>query len=148
MVDLRFIEAHPYATDVFEWLSERRRFSNIRHPFRKCEFEHRILHDFISAVASSGLSCTRKALSSSHERGVQSTEQMLAQPKHLISYVQSLVRNHEGTGQLKVEIRKAWLNPEDRKIFNEKLKALLNEFEKSTSKFGEPVSILSIVTDG
>ena len=148
MVDLRFIEAHPYATDIFEWLSERRRFSNIRHPFRKYEFENRILKDFCTSIARSGLPCTREALSSTQDRGVPSTEEMLTQSEHLLGYVQSLVRSHEGTGQIKVEIKKAWLTPEDKKKFNEKFKALLDEFERSTSKFGEPVSILSIVTDG
>ena len=140
MSNANLIENHPYVTDVLEWLHERRRFSNIRHPFRKAEFENRILNQICCSL---GMQVFDKGSSP-----YPSTSQMLSKPEHLLGYVNALLKNHSGLGQTKVEIKKAWLCPEDKEKFKEKLESLLAEFEKSTSKFGEPVSILSIQTDG
>ena len=131
---------HPYVTDVHEWLHERRRFSNIRHPFRKAEFEDKILNQVCCSLGSS--------VFNKGDSPYPTTGQMLANPDALLGYMNALLKSHASSGQMKVEIKKAWLIPEDKEKFKEKMKALLNEFERSTSKFGEPVSILSIQTDG
>ena len=140
MVDANLIISHPYVTDVHEWLHERRRFSNIRHPFRKAEFENKILNQICCSLGS--------AVFGKGESPYPTTVQMLAKPDTLLGYMNALLKSHASSGQMNVEIKKAWLTPEDKEKFKEKMNALLAEFESSTSKFGEPVSILSIQTDG
>jgi hypothetical protein len=140
MSAIDLLEKHPYVTDVHEWLHERRRFSNIRHPFRKGEFENRILNQVCASLGN--------AVFDRGESPYPTTGQMLAKPDSLLGYVNELLRSHSSSGQMKVEIKKAWLTPEEKEKFKEKLSALLAEFEWSTSIFGEPVSILSIQTDG
>lgn len=140
MYDANLIISHPYVTDVHEWLHERRRFSNIRHPFRKAEFENKILNQVCCTL---GMAVFGKS-----ESPYPSTDQMLAKPDTLLGYVSALMKSHGSAGQMKVEIKKAWLIPEDGEKFKEKMNDLLTEFEMSTSKFGEPVSFLCLQTEG
>jgi hypothetical protein len=144
MIQTNFTRLHPYASDVFEWLRERRRFSNIRHPFRKSEFESKILNEVCAAFGSS--------IFGNSASPFPSTDCLLATPEHLVSYVRSLFANHKShnglENRLEIDLKKAWLKAEDKAQFKLKMKDLLAEFEKSTSVFGEPVSILTIQTDG
>lgn len=135
-----FFSVHPYANDVFEWLRERRRFSNIRHPFRKFDFESNILNEVCAGLGSS--------LFDKQTPAVPATDCLLSKPEHLLAYVQSLCANHKSPGCLEIGIKKAWLEEDEKKQFKIKLEALLAEFEKSTSILGEPLSILTIQTDG
>ena len=76
------------------------------------------------------------------------TDLLLSDPKHLLSYVESLVRSHYGQSHLEICVRKSWMLKNDNAAFKLKLKELLADFELSTSRYGEPVSILTIQTDG
>ena len=134
------LELCPYASDVFEWLKEQRRFSNIRHPFRKKDFESRILNEICASMGSS--------IFESSQSPFPATDLLLSDPKHLLSYVESLVRSHYGQSHLEICVRKSWMLKNDNAAFKLKLKELLADFELSTSRYGEPVSILTIQTDG
>lgn len=89
------LDTHPYVTDVLEWLSERRRFSNIRHPFRKADFENKILNQVCYALGSN--------VFVGGELAYPTTSQTLSRSEHLLNFVSALLKNHSAPGQTKVD---------------------------------------------
>jgi hypothetical protein len=105
MDDLNFTRLHPYANDVFEWLRERRRFSNIRHPFRKFDFESNILNEVCAGLGGS--------LFGNSSPAFPATDCLLSKPEHLLAYVQSLCANYKSPGRLEIGLKKAWLQEDE-----------------------------------